>query len=92
MRLFLALRTSKTRAARRPAQRHGEPVVVSYNYVAVSGAASYGRVVSHDDSPVGLVEESVQLGNLWAHAANTFDDWEPLEPHDPVTALGLAGT
>ncbi len=86
----MALRASKTRAARRPAPRQGEPVVVSYNYVTVSGAAGYGRVVRYDASPVGLSEESVQLGNLWAHAANTFTDWEPMAPHDAVTALGMA--
>lgn len=89
MRLFLALRTSKSRRAKRPAAKVGEPASVSFQDT-LSRIAGFGRVVSHDDSPAGLAEEFVQIGNLWAHAASAFTDWEPLEPCDPITALGLA--
>lgn len=113
----MALRTSTVRVARRSAPQWGEPLLVSFR----QGVLGYGRVVSYDDSPAGLAEDTVrieddgasavyvqrapgaddvddgyartvsvvQVGNLWAHAANAFDDWEPLEPHDVVTALGL---
>ena len=91
VRLFLALRTSKSHMARRRPLAAGEPVSVSFQHTLMR-ISGWGRVVCYTDDPAGLKTDFVQLPDLWAHDASKFDDWEPVDQHDPVTALGLAGT